>query len=399
MLNKNLYILLEATEVGFLNRPVIKLQEILNNEDINWLEIQRLSEFHGLRPILAAAFKKCDLRNCEKQNIEIYNNYTQIQAFYNLKCTHELTRILEIFAQKNIKVLPTKGNIFIQEFYDNQQLREVGDIDLLFHPDCIRQGFEVLLNEGYCFSELDSSITTRKSDVLIEGMLSAFGQNELTMKKDNFTIDVHWGLNYGYLPYRVDYLAFFENARPKDFYGKKLILPDTESMFWHLILHHGGKENWFKIKHLIDLMAFVNTYQNTLDWHSILNKAKTFKLYNLTLIGFWLIEKYFVFVSPLEIQGHLKVFKNKNIELIIDYWDYAKPWDEPIARLKYERALINNQDPGFSKISYMNDFIKAFSKPYPIEHKRFINFSEKYPKLNFLSKVVSYLIKRTFKIK
>ena len=40
-----------------------------------------------------------------------------------------------------------------------------------------------------------------------------------TFEKDKIHLDIHWELNYGFLPYRVNYLNFFNTSVKKDFYG------------------------------------------------------------------------------------------------------------------------------------------------------------------------------------
>ena len=119
----------------------------------------------------------------------------------------------------------------------------------------------------------------------------------------------------------------------------------------------------------------------------------------ILLNGFYLLKHIFAIEIPEAIEIALKSHQYHALSQTINYWNSSKLWTTPIPRLKYERILLRSQDIGFKEMDYFMAVYSAYTKPRLVEPKRFIIFPEKYRFLNFLSKVFSYLIKKTFGIK
>ena len=385
--------LFECIEISILEKDTSKFNFERYNQ-LNWKELKRLLDFHAIRPIVADSLKKVGI--LESPDNKFIFDFTQEQVFNNLRYSFGFSQLIPKFQIAGLKVLPFKGNLFVEKLFDNHQLREVGDLDLLFHPDSIENGLKLLLNEGYKFGIYNQAFGHLSDEDLINEILIAFGKYEVNMEKDQIHLDVHWGLNYGFLPYRIKVELFFKNTENGQFYGKECILPSPETMFWMIMLHHGGKEFWVRLKHLVDLLAFMKKYSTVLDWDDILNKAKEYKMLTVCISGFYLIEKYFAFPLPEKIKLELQGQNYMNISKIEDYWKYAKKWNTLFPRFKYESVLISQQDPGFSKKEYFKNIFLEYSKPNPIEQGRIISFPENYPVLNFVSKLMSYLLKKLF---
>ncbi|MCP9767619.1 hypothetical protein EGI22_06820 [Lacihabitans sp. LS3-19] len=388
-------VLLELVKVGFLENDSEKLKKELDKV-ADWKELDRLIMFHAIRPVAAEAFRKLGFSTLDNKYIQSYLEYSQIQTFQNLRYSNFIKGLLIKFEKEKIRVLLYKGNLFIFEFFQNRQLREGGDIDLLFHPDDISKGLTLLLDEGFKCDIYNPIFRNLTKNELLEKILMSEGKYEVPLEKDRIHLDIHWELNSGFLPYSVNYLSFFNYSQKKDFYGANLNLPDAEAIFWMLILHHGGKEFWVKYKHFVDLIAFMNTYGEILDWSKILESAKAFKLYNITLLGFYFLKKHFSFSLPQIIEDAIAMHKFNNIEKIEKYWTFAKPWNTLFPRLKYEQILVAQQDEGFSKLKYFKNIYKEYSKPNPLEQGRVISFPNRFTFLNFCSKVLTYLFKKLF---
>ena len=385
--------LFECIEISILEKDTSKFNFERYNK-LNWRELKRLLEFHAIRPIVADSLKKVGILE-SPENKYIFD-FTQDQVFNNLRYSFCVSELLPKFYTAGVKVLPYKGNLFIEKLYHNNQLREIGDFDLLFHPDSIKKGIEILLNEGFGIGIYNHAFDHLSNQELIQQLANYYGKYELNMEKDQIHLDVHWGLNYGFLPYNLKLDTFFENTEKGQLFDVECQLPNRETIFWMIMLHHGGKEFWVRLKHLVDLLAFINKYSDELDWEDILKKAIEYKMLNVCLSGFYLIEKYFFYPLPLNIKEKLRQFNSKNIYFVEEYWTYAKYWKTFFPRLKFERLLFSQQDAGFSKRDYFKNIYLEYSKPNPLEQGRIISFPQNYPVLNFVSKLMSYLLKKLF---
>lgn len=392
MKNETFDFLLGISKNAYYQKEIIEISgsdKIFGNPE----KLYSILAFNGLRPAAFSVFNKSESIPVDLINKLKGYNLNQITKNLNNKI---LTRdLIYQLNKQEIKTIPYKGQLFNLILFPHNEIRESGDIDLLVHPDYIEKAFSFLLDSGYDFSWLtEIENANEERSVLIEKILLSDGKYEITLFKNNDFLDIHWGLNYGFLPYKVPYNEMFQNLRAQDFYGKTVNIPSTETLLWMIILHHGGKELWVKQKHWLDLLSFYEKYESQIDWNDFLQKAKRYNLHKISLCGFYIINKYYN-VKLNDILTNAVSFINQNdVDNIIDYMTYAKEWSTLLPRLKYEKLLMSLQDSGFSKWQYFKNIYKEYSKPNPLEHGRIIEFEEKFYFLNFISKIFSYLIKK-----
>jgi len=358
-----------------------KLDQSLFTE-INWDRFEKALTYHALRPMAFEQFQKSTFEipsNVQK----MFAAYAQNQAIAHLSNTLEVERLKKLFKENDIKMLPFKGVVYQNDFYKNG-LRESGDIDLLIKPAQLKETIPLLLKDGYQFS-LD--LKNYNTEEICKDLLKAKEQCEFPFYKNNHHIDLHWNLSYTFLPYEIP-LDFVLNLENK-----------AEQMFWTMLNHHGGKEYWLKLKDVVDFGVFIEKYGEEMDWDKILKLAKAFKLGTVLINGFYLLKEYLHLEIPKDIDAKLSQQKYRALDDTITYWNKFKHWGSPIPRIAFEKILSQSQDEGFNNWNYWKDFYKAYTVPNIIEPPRFINFPEKFHFLNFLSKVFSYSIKKTFGIK
>lgn len=352
--------------------------------------------FHSVRPVLHQFFKTNYTDKIPEKVRAGLTEYVQKQTFLNLSYAHEISRLLAIFREAKLRVLPYKGILFVNELYGNKQLREVGDIDFLFHPDSAAEGMKILLNEGYQFDTVDKSFDALPVKEFIETLLSTSGQYEVTFQKDNVQLDFHWGLYHGHFPFKIDIERFFKTAVIANFYGEEVCVPDVETMFWMLLLHHGAKGSWLRLKDTADLIMFLKRFERELDWPLIFATAREYKMKKSLVVGLRLLKKHFGYPLVPEMEELVAKFAaTDNVELLIEnYWTAAVDWDLLFPRLRMENLFMKMRDEGFSRINYLRGFYRTYAKPNPLEHRRIVNFPDNYPTLNFISKVVTYILRK-----
>ncbi|MBO0949350.1 nucleotidyltransferase domain-containing protein [Fibrella forsythiae] len=363
-------------------------------KQLDWKELYRLANFHRIRPLLTDELTRN--KSIKYPNSQPFFNFYTYQTLKNLALIVESARLLSVFDQHSIPVLPYKGTLFIREFYPKKNIRELDDIDFLFKPESVSEAIKLLQADGYSLSVRDGPISDAEENARILRMLADKGKYELSMKKDKFTIDVHWDLMYYFLPYQVEYDQFFLRASKKPFYSTICHVPDSETIFWMLILHHGGKEFWLRLKHLVDLMAFMNVYGAQMNWEALLLQAKKYKLYTAVMTGFYLVNTHFSAALPPAVYEALLMFKPPNSRRIERYWAYATHWLNVVPMLRYERICMTNQDEGFNKSRYMRQLIREHSKPNPVGRKAMVTIPERFLYTSFVYKLLSYLWRRLY---
>jgi hypothetical protein len=217
MLSPEILVFIQAIKSELMNE---KNSEVY---PVDFKALQKKLWFHSIRPVLHQFFKGSETYKIPDFVKEEWTAYVQTQTFVSLKYTYEVKRLLQIFREKGLKVIPYKGVLSLQELYENTQLRELGDVDFLFHPDSAAEGMQILLEENYEFKTVDKSFEKLPNDALIRTALNASGQYKTSFVNNDLHIDFHWGLYHGYLPFNVDFGSFFREEKPT-----------PETLFWML---------------------------------------------------------------------------------------------------------------------------------------------------------------------
>ncbi|AWV97405.1 nucleotidyltransferase domain-containing protein [Arcticibacterium luteifluviistationis] len=349
---------------------------------VNWNKFQKALEFHAIRPIVYETFKSSQIE-VPKEVLANLEAFSTAQAVAHLSNSIELKRLQLVFKKEAIKMIPFKGVVFQDALY-SKGLREAGDIDILVSKNDLEKTLKLLWNDNYRFTLPHSFVTIEDYIHLFD---SAHEQCETPLIKNNSHIDLHWNIHHSFLPYNLA-PNFIQN-----------LTTDSDRIFWTLLVHHGAKEFWLRLKHLIDLASFVETYGESFDWEAAYLKALEYRMSIIFLNGFFLIKDKLNIQLPHFILQLLEEHNYSSLDKTIKYWNNGKSWATTIPRLHYEQILLSSQDQGFSKWVYLRKIYNTYTKPNPIEPKRFLYFPERFHFLNFLSKVFSYLIKKTFGIK
>jgi Uncharacterised nucleotidyltransferase len=395
-ISQALSLLLNSISDSIIVNSKKRLDNIHIEAQLNWNKIYEIAGYHGLRPILFEAFKNI--------NIPIYDKleaYARDNVVSNMVSGKEFVRVINLCTLNNINVIPYKGHSLLATIYQHKQLREIGDLDFLFHPTDARKGLELLVNDGYVINPNDEFNIVEKN-IPIDNVFKAYGAYEATLAKSVNgklgMIDFHWGFHYSFLPYKIDIDSLFENKSTIKVNNVDCVAPSDETLFIMMIIHHGGRDCWIKLKLMVDLLAFMETKGNSINWSKMLVSMTEMKLKRPMLVGYFLLMHYFEYKIPKVIEAEFEK-ENINFKLIkpiIDYWENCYNILSMKGRLKYERILLSIQDTGFSKNTYFKEIFKMYSIPNPIESPRLVTFPDNYYFLNAVSKVVTYIYKRGF---
>jgi hypothetical protein len=354
-------------------------------------DFQNLCGFHGLHAVVAGTLELAKNPN-QNGTFDTFFEVYQRQALANLNNANQLHLLIQGLADIGVEVLPYKGLVFSSELYDNNSIRVSGDTDILIRPKDLKKTLEWFFKNDFSFHYIIKNVRL-DSEKIIDNLLKS-NVIECQFYKNQVAFDLHWGLYYPFFPVKVPYESFFEGLQEKLFYGKNTFLPSLETQFWTIIVHHGTKENWLRLKHLLDLAMFFKKYKNELDWDKIILKASDYKVFNNMIMGVFLVQKYFDIVPPQQIQSLMSTLNLKTVKRIEAFWLEGKYWNKLFPRLSYERIFMDLQDEGFDKAKYFKDFFKAYSIPNELYNDRFLSFGEKYYILNGLSKIFSYVFRK-----
>jgi hypothetical protein len=212
----------------------------------------KLAAHHKLRPVLLAYDREVNVLPPEaRQKLEL--QCTHIIA-KNLRMVRLYHLISEVLTEQQIPVLPLKGNLFLSRYYQNQQLREIGDLDILIPPEYILQASDVLRKIGVNPDLGPDKSSESDQNSYLHRKLNSSSQCEAKFKYQDIHVDVHWELTHPHYLVGLNSSDLFSKAAPDDFFGKQVLMPHSDHTFWMLVAHHGGKENWTRLRHILDMV-------------------------------------------------------------------------------------------------------------------------------------------------
>ena len=400
-LSTELQILIEACKISLLDAKPDVLEELVSHPSVHWKRLNQMAAYHKVRPILYAAFKKCSPHNIPVSYLEQYQHRALRHSMHNLLMDQETARLLNLLKKKQVRVLPYKGSLLSHKIYQNNGLREVGDIDLYLPREDAKAGLEVLLEDGYEFEfrgKLKEGLSMKE---LIDTVLATYGWHEVTLKKQSvhgtLYIDFHWRLSESFYWYSLPDEILFEGIQSAYIHQVSVDIPSDENIFLMMLVHHGGREAWLQLKSLCDLLMFFKTKQQHIHWEHLLISAEKAKMKHILLWGTWLLRRFFEYPIPVPlIQAHN--FKLVDEKDVIECWEKSEEFASQFApKWRHTRLLLAHQDQGFNKLKYFKNYLRFYATPNLLEEPRLITFPDNMPYLNFLSKVLTFFWRKVLK--
>lgn len=386
----------ESIKVVILNTPTKNLESYLLKFK-EWTKLKEISTFHGIRPIISEAFKKCQIFDkIIGIEFEYYTEFQKLQSIINLRNSIELEDLLIFFYEKGFIIIPCKGVLFNLKLFHNQTLRESGDIDLLLKKENIKDSLALFQSWGGDLLIDGDVIARNKETEFIENTLGNTNKYEIELLYKNINFDIHWEFNSNFRTSNHETYNIILTEIEKSYFIRKVLpLPNLKSIFLMILVHNGAKENWFKLKHIVDLLQFLTISKNLIKFSELINIAMNNNLEKNFIVGTNLILRTF----PLDSELKKYIGRNNRYffceKAIISYWSIAKQWDTFNLRLKYEITQIYLKDSNFNLLKYLVNFYKSTSKFNPNDKKRLSIFFSNSGFFNFINKILYFLLVRT----
>ena len=147
--NIELQVLIRAGQTALDKSKQHNLEEILNHEIINWDRVYELSCIHQIRPLLLKGISGLKSFNIPQHILLKLKTDCINIAQKNLSNTKELLRLINLFEENAITVIPYKGAYFASQYYGDLGLREFSDIDLFVEEADIHKIKEIMKGDGY----------------------------------------------------------------------------------------------------------------------------------------------------------------------------------------------------------------------------------------------------------
>ena len=253
-----------------------------NYSALDWTEVLRLAEHHGVLPLVARNLigQGC-LENARELPPAIERS---LRSAYDanlrrsLWFTAELARIMQHFKRRQLQAIPYKGPVLAQSLYGDPGLRSFSDLDFLISPADFDRAKQALAEIGY----VPAAVLTPA----VERMwLRTGNEREFDGAAGKNLVEIQWAL----LPYfyAVDLRVNDLLARS----GRTVVggcevpcLSPEDSLL--VLCLHAAKHLWTRLIWLADIAETLRT--QSIDYALVFSRASALGIARILAVSFWL---------------------------------------------------------------------------------------------------------------
>ena len=384
-------VLIRASEAAFLPDKKAEVAHLVQNSTIDWDKVYQLSWNHQIKPILLRGVSGLPSELVPSPFMDCLKMACLKITTFALSQTKELQRLLALFKENNIRVVPYKGVTFASRYYGNLGLREFSDIDLFIYEKDILTLKKLFLGLGYV---PQNNFTAAQEAAYFK---ISCEYNFTFYSADNkmlFHVEPHYRSNDLYDGIGFLTLEDCEDTLQKvDFNNITIQTLSVEDNFLIIMTHHGAKEAWSRLKYLIDIYAIIKKEQNTINWEVLLEKAAKLHATTSLLIGLGMIYELFDIALPPSV---ISRFKNPKIVALVenryknlngDYGAYSTyrlalfklksidGWANKLKNVFLKLTIPNSADLAFVNLPPHFFFLYIFIRPIRVIKKQYVKSS------------------------
>jgi hypothetical protein len=241
--------------------------KLLSCSSIDWDVFLKLAFRHRVYPLVYRILNNFAENGLPKQALKNLQGLFESNRQRGLLLTAELVRLIKLFEQKRIPVMPLKGPVLALQIYGDSGLRHAGDLDLLVRPKQVRRVHRLLTESGYRRTNSPSFLTTRQRKYS-EEMLYHF---DYLRDDGRISIEPHWSLvrNKHLFPLNGDHLWARQEITAIGGIPVKT-LPLEETLLY--LCMHGATHVWLRLFWLCDLAHLLRKIP-LIDWERLTTLA------------------------------------------------------------------------------------------------------------------------------
>jgi hypothetical protein len=245
-----------------------------------------LAKWHQIRP-LAFEYAQEHALALPENVLKALRDFTLGQAVTNMAFLGICVRLYDRLIDNQVRVFPMKGALWAWMLYDKPVMREFGDIDYFVGKEDVSKSLDILRGEGFAADSYRLYLLTQKD--VADDYLDTDYQLPLTPLREHTlqSLEIQWNCTYPRYCYNFTWNELAGNLVGFNMMGKSVLVPDMEIQLIMMVIHHGGVEQWDKLKYMADLVRLLDKSADSMDWEYInrLTKAKGFNKLLLESLG------------------------------------------------------------------------------------------------------------------
>ena len=310
--------------------------------DIDWEALSQMALHHHVASLLYRTLNAlCPAGMPEATRAEL-KEQLQVDIQGNLFLTKELLRLLDLFRQQGIAVIPYKGPFLAALAYGDLALRPFRDIDLLVHEQDIAQAVALLTAQGYQLIRPEELVQASRNSQPFQvprWMLSSMWAYQLVMSHPELgvMVELHWRVMPSYI-FSASAEPLWANLQPVSVAGVTVHSFAPEPLLWFLCIH-GTKHCWTRLSWVCDVAELLRVHPD-LNWEQMIMQAEDLGIIWRVYLGLRLAN--LLLDAPLPQELEAKIQATPQVERL------AK---QVIARL-FDETAESDQLPFLSRLAF-----------------------------------------------
>ena len=251
-----------------------------NESALDWDELLRLSEHHGVLPLVARSL------NAHTTLIPVKVEQSLRSAFdanlrRSLWFTSELAQISDQFQKHRLLAVPYKGPLLAESAYGDVALRNFGDLDFLISPTDFEGASRSLSELGY----RPSSDLSRA----VERFWLRHGyERSFDSAAGKYLVELQWALLPRFYAVGLRTEDLLARSQTASLGGRQVPSLSPEDTLLVLCLH-AAKHLWVRLIWVCDIAETLRT--QTIDWPLLSARASELGILRIMGVSFWLAQR------------------------------------------------------------------------------------------------------------
>jgi hypothetical protein len=249
---------------------------------IDWPYLLEQGRRHGLLPLLYANLRELTPQPVPPDTMAALREEFRANTVRNLVLGTQLLKIIKLFHDQGIPVIPYKGPTLSIIAYGDIAFRHFADLDFIVHKRHVMKCKDLLLAEGY-------QPMFPLSPGQEKACLSYECEYNFHHPGAGSVIELHWDVVRSYCSCRLDVDALWKHLQPMSFLGRSVPTLASEQLLLVLCIH-GGKHQWERLGWVSDVAQLLNTHAD-MDWKTLFGEAVRAGAERMLLLGLYLARR------------------------------------------------------------------------------------------------------------
>ncbi|MCF2488466.1 nucleotidyltransferase family protein [Dyadobacter sp. CY347] len=270
IISPELALLIEAA-LGGKSKPPFHLYQ----SKIVWPKLARMANWHQVRPLLLDHLQSgAEQPDIPAKHLADLKAFAMGQAITNMAFLGISVRLYQELNTAHVKAFLMKGALWAWLLYEKPNQREFGDIDFFIKEEDVSESLATLQKSGFAPDPYRRYLFG--NDALKQAYLATDYQLPLEPIEEHTlqSLEVQWRPSYPRYCYDLTWEELSKDMIQVQMAGSTIPIPRMENQLLLMVIHHGGIEQWDKLKYMADFVRLLRKHANGLDWAYIQDTAK-----------------------------------------------------------------------------------------------------------------------------